>query len=75
MSDINPISKRWASIRRTTKEGPVGRTTLYGLAGQHPGLFRKSGRKVVVDLEMLDRILEALPLATIKPPADFRESD
>jgi hypothetical protein len=46
----------------------LGRTSLYKLAPAHPGLFRKAGAKTLVDFDVLDAILDALPPAEIRPP-------
>jgi len=43
----------------------ICRTKIYRLARQHPGLYRKHGKATLVDLEILDRILNALPAARI----------
>jgi hypothetical protein len=43
----------------------LGRGALYQLAGQHTGLFRKYGAATLVDLDLLDEILAALPPAKI----------
>jgi hypothetical protein len=45
----------------------VGRSKLYEVAAEHPGLFRKSGATTLVDFDFLDQILDCLPLAAIKP--------
>jgi hypothetical protein len=57
---------RYASIRNATAYSAICRSRLYELAGQHRGLFRKNGSATVVDLNVLDDILDGLPLATIK---------
>jgi hypothetical protein len=67
--DINPREQRWASISATARRGPLARSSLYELAGKHSRLFRKFGRKTVVDLDLYDRILEDLPFATVKKSA------
>jgi hypothetical protein len=55
--------------RITAAEGRSGlkRSALYRLAGRHEGLFRKAGAATIVDLELLDQILAALPPARIGP--------
>jgi hypothetical protein len=37
------------------------RTSLYELAHAHKGLLKKFGAKTLVNIELLDSILEALP--------------
>jgi hypothetical protein len=56
---------RFARINSVTATHPVGRSNLYKLAAEHPGLFRKHGWNTLVDTEMLDRILDALPAARL----------
>lgn len=45
-----------------------GRSRLYELAAAHRGLFKKNGAAVIVDFDILDRIIDELPVAEIKPP-------
>jgi hypothetical protein len=44
------------------------RSKLYELAADYPDLFRKAGSRVIVDYDVLDAIIAALPRAEIKPP-------
>ena len=44
------------------------RSKLYELAAEHRDLFRKAGARVIVDYDMLDAIIAALPHAEIRPP-------
>jgi hypothetical protein len=60
---INP--SRFGRIPTAIETRGVKRTKLYGMAARHRGLFRKDGSVTIVDLEMLDRILAALPAAEI----------
>jgi hypothetical protein len=57
---------RWADLNRAVEYSPAGRSTLYLLASQHQGLFRKLGGKIVVDLDLHDAIMASLPSAKIK---------
>ena len=74
---------RFASIRAACDYSGLGRSSLYLEAGRHPGLFKKWNGltgKTLVDLDILDAILSALPPAEItplppteaKPPASRR---
>jgi hypothetical protein len=45
----------------------IGRSSLYNFAAQTPGLFRKNGVAIIVDFDVLDKVLDELPLAKIKP--------
>lgn len=58
---------RAGRIPTATAYSGLGRSTLYRLAGVNPGLFKKNGAATIVDFDMLDRILEALPAANIRP--------
>jgi hypothetical protein len=40
----------------------------YRLAGMTPGLFKKHGKSTLVDFDVLDQILDALPAAVISKP-------
>jgi hypothetical protein len=70
MTDFSdtPRQPRFVCLNDAVLYSPVGRSTLYTLAGIHPGLFRKHGKKIVVDLDLHDRLMSALPPAKIKQP-------
>jgi hypothetical protein len=63
--DIRP---RFGHIPVAQNYSGIGRSQLYKLAAVTPGLFRKNGAATVVDFDLLDRILDALPHAEIKAP-------
>jgi hypothetical protein len=56
---------RFGRIPAAEQRSGLRRSSLYELAKEHPGLFRKSGAATIVDLEFLDRILADLPAANI----------
>jgi hypothetical protein len=58
---------RFGKIRTAVNYSGLGRTKLYEVAADNPGLFRKSGATTLVDFEVLDEILDNLPVAIIKP--------
>jgi hypothetical protein len=61
---------RFARIRVACGYSGLGRSSLYLEAARHPGLFRKwngLAGKTLVDLDILDVILSALPPAEITP--------
>jgi hypothetical protein len=58
---------RFQRLRSVLVTRPHSRTGLYRLAAAHPGLFRKLGRNIIVDTELLGEIEAALPTAAIKP--------
>jgi hypothetical protein len=60
---------RRVRLSDAVERGPAGKSKLYELAGEHPGLFLKLGDLVIVDLDKYDEILSQLPLAEIKAAA------
>jgi hypothetical protein len=58
---------RFGKIPAALAYSGLGRTKLYELAGEHPGLFRKLGKSTLIDFALLDRILDDLPTAKVKP--------
>jgi hypothetical protein len=59
---------RSGRIREAKAYCGFGRSKLYELAAEHPGLFLKNGSAVIVDFDVLDRIIDALPQAKIRSP-------
>ena len=57
---------RFGKIPAAMHYSGFGRSKLYEVAADHPGLFRKSGVTTLVDFEILDEILNSLPVAVIK---------
>jgi hypothetical protein len=62
------VRPRFGKIRRAEEYSGRSRSRLYQLAAEHRGLFVKDGVSTLVDFDVLDRILDDLPLADIKPP-------
>jgi hypothetical protein len=60
------LRPRFAKIPGAMRYSGRGRSRLYKWANQYPGLFRKDGASTIVDLEILDQILDQLPIATVK---------
>ena len=64
---IHQISRpRFGKIRAASRYSGRGRSRLYEWAALHPGLFRKDGTSTMVDFDVLDEILDAMPVAEIK---------
>jgi hypothetical protein len=59
---------RFGKIPTAARYSGRGRSRLYQWAALHPGLFRKDGTSTVVDFDILDEILDAMPVAEIKAP-------
>jgi hypothetical protein len=57
---------RAGKIRSAVEYSGIGRSRLYELAIKHRGLFRKNGNATIVDFNVLDAIIDALPHAKIK---------
>ena len=69
---------RSGRIKRALAHFGLSRTRLYEYAAENAGLFKKDGRSVIVDFDVLDRIITDLPAAKIRqpkksPPRDFSE--
>jgi hypothetical protein len=86
MSDLSPTKPwphhnagrlarpRFGKIPAAIAYCGFGRSKLYEAAGDHPGLFRKSGKSTLVDFDFLDRVLDGMPSAEIKPRSPFRRA-
>jgi hypothetical protein len=63
--DIRP---RFGRIATAETYAGIGRSKLYEMAARTPGLFRKNDRATIVDFDVLDDVLDALPYAEVKAP-------
>lgn len=61
------LKPRFGTIADAENYGGVKRSKLYDLAARYPGLFKKIDAATVVDFNVYDTILDALPDAQIKP--------
>jgi hypothetical protein len=74
-------SPRSGSVKDAINHYGLSRSTLYLLAAQHPGFFKKYGTKTMVDYVVGDAIFSNLPPAKInlpdpgKPKRHYRERD
>jgi hypothetical protein len=61
------ISTRPRAGKVTTAAAYSGlsRSRLYEIAKVTPGLFKKNGYAVIVDFDVLDRVINSLPVAEI----------
>jgi len=59
------LRPRFAKIPTAVAYSATCRSKLYELALKYPGLFRKNGKSTLVDLDVLDSILDALPAARL----------
>jgi hypothetical protein len=65
---VDTNKRRFGRIPDAERRSGLKRSYLYRLAGKNPGLFKKAGAATIVDLEILDQILAALPAADVKAP-------
>jgi hypothetical protein len=68
------IEPRFVHVVDAAAYSGISRSVLYVLAGTHKKLFRKIGKRVLVDLSQLDKLLDSLPTAEIKAPPKKRGS-
>jgi len=69
------VRPRSGRIKDAVIYSGFARSKLYELAADHPDLFRKLGARVIVDYNVIDAIIAALPRAVIKPPKKQRPQD
>jgi hypothetical protein len=61
------VRPRFGRIPTAVDYSGLGRSKLYIAASEHPELFRKHGSATIVDFDVLDQILDALPTGKMKP--------
>jgi hypothetical protein len=66
---------RWGTVKKTPQHFPLGKTEIYEFAREHPELLRKWGRKTLVDWDFLDKIMDALPPAELRPIASIHTEE
>jgi hypothetical protein len=57
---------RFGKIPAAVAYSGVSRTVLYEMREDTPGLFRKNGKATLVDFDVLDELLDRLPIAERK---------
>jgi hypothetical protein len=62
---------RWGRPSQSKSRSGISRSSLYEIARQHKGVFKKMGSATLVDYDKVDEILADLPDANIeeKTPA------
>jgi hypothetical protein len=70
MSQQHSLRPRFGKIPAAMRYSGRGRSRLYEWANQYQGLFRKDGASTLVDFNILDQILDELPVATVKAPTN-----
>jgi hypothetical protein len=61
------LRPRFGTIKAASQYSGISRSKLYEEAPKYEGLFRKWDGRTIVDFDLLDSILNALPIAEIKP--------
>jgi hypothetical protein len=59
---------RFGRIPAACEYTGIGRSKIYELAAMTPGLLKKLDGATLVDFDVLDQILDALPAAELQPP-------
>jgi hypothetical protein len=67
--NVPGMRPRFGRIPTAVAYSGVGRSSLYEMASKVPGLFRKNGAAVLVDLDMLEQLVLAMPVAEINMPS------
>jgi hypothetical protein len=68
--ETTPRAKRLGTIAEAVAYSALSRSRLYELAHVEPRLFKKNGRRSLVDYHILDRLLDAPPTADLKASDD-----
>ena len=58
------LRPRFGRIPAALSYGGISRSRLYEWTQERPGLVRKNGRASLIDFDILDEILDGLPIAT-----------
>lgn len=61
----SPLRPRFGTIKDAVAYGGVSRSSLYIWAKQHRGLMVKNGATTLINFDLFDKLLDALPLAEI----------
>ena len=57
------LRPRFGRIPAAVAYSGISKSSLYELRAQTPKLFRKNGTATLVDFDVLDELLDALPIA------------
>jgi hypothetical protein len=57
------LRPRFGRIPAAVAYSGISKSALYELRAQTPQLFRKNGTATLVDFDVLDQVLDALPIA------------
>ena len=60
------LRPRFGKIVAAAAYSGISRTVLYEMREETPGLFRKNGKSTLVDFDILDQLLDRLPVAERK---------
>jgi hypothetical protein len=62
----NRIRPRFGKVPTAVGYSGCSKSRLYEWGAEHAGLFRKNGASTLIDFDVLDQILDSLPIADIK---------
>lgn len=68
------VRPRFGKLPTAVAYSGRSRTRLYEWAEKYKGLFKKDGASTLVDFDILDEILDELPIAVIKVSTDAGRS-
>ena len=60
------LRPRFGRVHEALTYAAVSRSRLYEWGRQNPKLFRKNGSRSLIDFDLLDTILDELPVAHLK---------
>lgn len=66
LEQFQRLRPRFGKIKDASDYSSISRSKLYVFAQARPELFKKLGRCTVVDFDVLDEMLSALPIAELK---------
>jgi hypothetical protein len=62
------LRPRFGRVVEAMAYAAVSRSRLYEWGRKQPKLFRKNGSASIIDFDVLDQILDGLPVADLKAP-------
>ena len=66
MLENQRLRPRFGRVNEALSYAAVSRSRLYEWGRKQPKLFRKNGSASLIDFDVLDRILDDLPVADLK---------
>lgn len=66
LNDFPRSQRRFGRVPEAAAYAGISKTRLYAWAKRNKGLFRKNGYATIVDFNVLDQVLNELPVADLK---------